>query len=86
MNLAIYMEGGGDGKNTKSALREGMEVFLAEIKNACRARNWHWKLVPCGSRNEARRRFQTPVRTVTLESSYFWSIQKRRSPWSPSII
>ena len=58
MNLAIYMEGGGDGKNAKSALREGMEVFLAEIKDACRSRNWHWKLVCCGSRNEAHKRFQ----------------------------
>jgi hypothetical protein len=30
-----------------------MEVFLAEIKNAARARSWHWKLVCCGSRNQA---------------------------------
>lgn len=58
MNIAIYMEGGGDGNNSKAALRGGMEVFLAEIKDAYRARNWHWKLVCCGSRNEAYKRFQ----------------------------
>lgn len=58
MNLAIYMEGGGDGKDSKAALREGMEMFLAEVKDTCRARNWHWKLVCCGSRNEAYKRFQ----------------------------
>ena len=58
MNIAIYMEGGGNSKNTKSALREGMEVFLAEIKDAYRARNWHWKLVCCGSRDEAHKHFK----------------------------
>ena len=52
------MEGGGQAHGTKAALRQGMEVFLAEIKNACRKRGWHWKLVCCGSRNETHRRFQ----------------------------
>lgn len=58
MNIAIYMEGGGDGKDSKAALRQGMDGFLAPIKDAFRARGWHWKLVPCGSRNEAHKRFQ----------------------------
>ena len=59
MNLAIYMEGGGGKRGSSRAeLRQGMEVFLAEIKDACRVRRWHWKLVCCGSRNEAHRQFQ----------------------------
>ena len=58
MNIAIYMEGGGDGKDSKAALRQGMEGFLTQIKDAFRARGWHWRLVPCGSRNEAHKRFQ----------------------------
>ena len=58
MNLAIYMEGGGDGKDSKAALRQGMEGFLAEIKEACRSRKWHWKLVCCGSRQEAYKGFR----------------------------
>ncbi len=62
MNIAIYMEGGGDGKNSKDALRQGMEMFLADVKVAFRARGWHWRLVPCGSRNNAQKRFQNELR------------------------
>lgn len=57
MNVAIYMEGGGDGKDSKAALRQGMEGLLVEIKDAFRECGWHWRLVPCGSRNEAHKRF-----------------------------
>ena len=52
------MEGGGRGKETKAYLRQGMEVFLSKIKDACREQNWHWNLVVCGPRNEAYKRFQ----------------------------
>jgi len=51
--VGIYMEGGGNGKDTKAALRQGMEVFLAELKNATRTRSWHWRVVCCGGRNQA---------------------------------
>ncbi len=57
-SIAIYMEGGGRGKNSKGDLRKGMEGFLAEIKNAWRAQKWHWRLVACGSRDEAYKGFQ----------------------------
>ena len=58
MNIAIYMEGGGQRQNSKAALRQGMDTFLAEIKNAYRKKSWRWNLVPCGTRNEAYKRFQ----------------------------
>ena len=58
MNIAIYMEGGGEGKNSRALLREGMDAFLAEIKNAYRNKRWGWKLVPCGTRNEAYKGFR----------------------------
>ena len=35
-----------------------MEVFLTEIRRACRARNWHWRLVCCGGRDEAYKGFR----------------------------
>ncbi len=57
-SIAIYMEGGGKGKNSKAALRQGMDEFLREIKESARAKAWHWKLVPCGSRNEAFKYFR----------------------------
>ena len=53
------MEGGGERSGTKAALRQGMDVFLEDIKTACRERNWHWRLVCCGARNETYKRFYT---------------------------
>ncbi len=61
MNVVIYMEGGGQGRDSKVAIRQGMDTFLSEIKEACRDRNWHWRLVCCGPRNEAYRRFRNEL-------------------------
>ena len=61
MNVVIYMEGGGRGRDSKVAIRQGMDTFLTEIKEACRNRSWHWKLVCCGPRNEAYRRFRNEL-------------------------
>lgn len=61
MNVAIYMEGGGQGKDSKVAIRQGMDTFLTEIKEACRNKSWHWRLVCCGPRNEAYRRFRNEL-------------------------
>lgn len=61
MNVVIYIEGGGEGRDSKIAIRQGMDTFLTEIKEACRNRNWHWKLVCCGPRNETYRRFRNEL-------------------------
>ena len=58
------MEGGGQNQGTRTALRLGMEAFLAEIKTACQQRNWGWKLVCCGPRNEAYQRFQNARKSM----------------------
>ena len=57
-SIAIYMEGGGKGRDTKVALRQGMDMFLNPLKEAARNKSWHWKLFPRGSRNEAFRSFE----------------------------
>ena len=59
--IAIYMEGGGDGKENRAALRQGMDAFLQPLKEAARAKALHWKLVCCGTRNEAFQRFRDAV-------------------------
>lgn len=51
--IAIYMEGGGDSKDTKASLRTGMDGFLAELKDLAREKSWRWKLVCCGGRDQA---------------------------------
>ena len=56
--VAIYMEGGGNGKGSKAALRRGMDSFLGALKNAARAKGWRWKLVCCGARGETFHAFE----------------------------
>ena len=59
--VAIYMEGGGDGKSAQAAIRQGMDALLRPLKDAARAKALHWKLVPCGARNDAFRRFRDAI-------------------------
>ena len=59
--VAIYMEGGGDGKSAKAAIRQGMDALLRPLKDAARAKALHWKPVPWGARNEAFRGFRNAV-------------------------
>ena len=61
--IAIYMEGGGNGKGTRAALRRGMDGFLGKLKDVARARGWRWRLVCCGGR--AYTAFRTACETGT---------------------
>lgn len=60
--VAIYMEGGGNKANGRAALRQGMDAFLDPLKEAARAKEIHWKLICCGSRDEALRGFRNALR------------------------
>jgi hypothetical protein len=51
--IRIYIEGGGDGKDTKAALRRGFGEFLNPLRSKARRDYVRWRLVPCGSRNDA---------------------------------
>ena len=62
--IAIYMEGGGDGRATKEALRQGMDALLRPLKQAAREKALHWKLVCCGGRSETFRRFRNEITTA----------------------
>ena len=59
--VTIYLEGGGDGRDTMVALRRGMDAFLGPIKQQARAKSLAWKLVPCGSRQQTFKRFRNAV-------------------------
>ena len=59
--IAIYMEGGGTGKENRAALRQGMDAFLQSLKEAARNKALRWKLVCCGPRQEAFRGFRNAV-------------------------
>ncbi len=60
-SITIYMEGGGKGKENRAALRLGMDAFLQSHKEAARDKALHWKLVCCGPRDEAFKRFRNAV-------------------------
>ena len=63
MSVAIYMEGGGNSRDAKAALRVGMDRLLGALKQSARDRELGWKLVCCGPRDDAFRRFRNAVRT-----------------------
>ena len=60
--VAIYMEGGGDGRDGRAALRRGMDALLDSLKQAAREKAVRWKLVCCGPRDEAFRGFRNAMR------------------------
>ena len=60
------MEGGGKGNATKAALRQGMDTFLQPLKEAARNKALGWKLVCCGPRNEAFKRFRDSADAVKV--------------------
>ena len=60
-DIAIYMEGGGVGKENRAALRQGMDSFLQPLKEAARNKALRWKLVCCGPRKEAFQGFRSAV-------------------------
>ncbi len=60
--VAIYMEGGGRGPDTRAALRRGMDALLGPVKRAARDKSLRWKLICCGPRDEALRGFRNAAR------------------------
>lgn len=52
-DIAIYLEGGGPTAATRTPFRQGMSGFLKPLVELARARKIRWRIVPCGSRNEA---------------------------------
>ena len=55
-SIAIYVEGGGDGRGKGGAaaqFRIGMSAFLGSVKTAARSKRIHWRVVACGARKAA---------------------------------
>lgn len=61
--IRIYIEGGGDGKNTKALIREGFSKFLQEIVELARSKKIKWGITVCGSRNNAFRDFKNALKS-----------------------
>ena len=52
-SIAIYIEGGGEGKDGKAALRQGFDALLSVQKQTARLRSLRWRVVLCGARHAA---------------------------------
>lgn len=61
--IRIYVEGGGDGKDTKARVRQGFSGFLSDIINTAREKRIRWSVIACGSRNSTLNDFNTALRT-----------------------
>jgi hypothetical protein len=61
--IRIYIEGGGDGKNTKALLREGFSNFLKDLIQIARSKRIRWQIIICGSGNNAFNDFKNALAT-----------------------
>lgn len=61
--IRLHIEGGGDGKETRAALRRGFGVFLSELRESARRRSVRWSIVVCGGRHSAIRDFRIALGT-----------------------
>ena len=61
--IRIYVEGGGDGKETRAKVRQGLSEFLKDIVALAREKRINWNIIACGSRNSTFDNFQTALRT-----------------------
>lgn len=59
------MEGGGDSREGKARLRQGMSEFLRSLRKSAGHKRLSWKIVACGSRNEAHGVFLNATMTAT---------------------
>src|SRR6266511_2930891 len=51
--IRMYVEGGGEGSQTKAAVREGFQRFLQDIVRAAQSQKVRWQIVACGPRKAA---------------------------------
>ncbi|MBW4645774.1 MAG: DUF4276 family protein [Goleter apudmare HA4340-LM2] len=59
--IRIYIEGGGDGKNTKALIRQGFSQFCKYLVELAKTQKIHWDIIICGSRNNALRDFKNAL-------------------------
>jgi hypothetical protein len=60
--IAVYLEGGGQTgepgtAESKAAVRQGMGIFLQDLRERARKKKWHWKVVACGDRGSTKHAF-----------------------------
>lgn len=81
--LWLYIEGGGN-KDSKARLRESFSRFLSEPRLAAYKRSIQWRIVMCGSREEAYRMFEDRLQRFP-SALVFLLVDAERPVVSPSV-
>ena len=45
--VRVYVEGGGEGKETKASIRRGFGMFLGHLRNIAREQRIRWQIIAC---------------------------------------
>jgi hypothetical protein len=61
--IRIYIEGGGDKKDTKKAIRLGFSEFLKDLRQIAQENRIRWQIIICGSRQNAFGDFKSALKT-----------------------
>jgi len=61
--IRIYVEGGGDGKDTKAAFRRGFHTFMESLIATARKRRVRWRIIACGPRSRAYANYRRALAT-----------------------
>jgi hypothetical protein len=60
--IHIYIEGGGDGANTKALIKKGFSQFFRKLTDTAKSKKIKWDITICGSRNNAFRGFKNALK------------------------
>lgn len=61
--IRLYVEGGGEGKETKARIREGLHIFLQTVIELARSKRVKWQIIACGPRTKAFSAFEMALAT-----------------------
>jgi hypothetical protein len=84
--IRIYIEGGGERKDTKASLRQGFSSFFKELVQVAQSKKINWNIILCGSRNNAFRDFKNaladhPDAFVILLVDSEAPVKLKQRPW-----
>lgn len=60
--IHLFIEGGGDGRNTKALIHQGFSHFFSQLIKIARQKKIKWKMTICGSRNNTFRDFKIALK------------------------
>ncbi|WP_242034189.1 hypothetical protein [Richelia sinica] len=69
--IRIYIEGGGDSKDTKKWLRAGFSNLFKSLSDLARTHKIRWNIIICGTRNHALRDFKNALKSIQRHLMYY---------------